>query len=184
MAGFVRVFTGVVLRYQFQNSQRPGLQLIPGMLQLIHSIQRQLPGGVAAGEVVQPVLLCRGHGHQGRKQGAQGFTQAGGRLQQQGAGFDRVLVHGFRQLPLPGPEVRERKAQFGQQRITQLPVVFFLLGPGLVKATQGFQFLPQFARGGGFGEHGFLVAAGVVIHQRQFHVFAVFLSAQQGAVSP
>ena len=85
---------------------------------------------------------------------------------------------------MPGAKVRERKGQGGQQGVALLSMVFFLLGPGLVAATQSFEFLPELVGFGGFGKYRFLVPTGVVIHQGQLYAFAIFLPAQQGAIGP
>src|SRR3990167_9298385 len=179
MAGFIRVFAGLVARHMLQHPQRHRLFLAA---QGGQGIQRQTPAGGFCSKKKQPIQLLLGEGLELRKQGAEGFTNAGGGLSHQAVTVTGGAVNLISQLALASAKLRMRKTQAREGLIALAAMLALVLGPANIAAALQLEKLTQLIRADGQGEGGFVLGNNVEVDYRQIDLWHVALLAEQPAV--
>ncbi len=170
MAGFARVFAGLVAGDVFQHAQRR-----VRFAQALQGIQCQAPARRLGAEEEQAVELLAGHGLELREQGAEGLADAGGGLRQQVVAVARGAVYGLGQLPLAMAKFAVGESQRFQCLIARLLVRLFLPRPVRCNGgSAGRRSSPSCGGAMAFAEHRPLLGDDVEVHHRQIQ----FLEAQ------
>ncbi|MNQ89976.1 hypothetical protein D3C85_1053010 [compost metagenome] len=179
VAGFVRMFAGLVPGNHFQHPQR---WRIGAGQQHLRGVQGQLASrGFRCQEEHFVQLLrcqCLEHG----KQGAQGLADARGRLRHQAAPCADGLEHRLGQMALPRPKIGVRKGQALRREIAPVTMDDFLLRPLQEARALPLEELLQLRGLEGLDQAGFLFTDDVEIHQRQVDPGQIQLAAHQPAV--
>ena len=143
VAGFVRMFAGLVPGDHFQHPQGWRIGAVEDHLR---GVQRQFAPRGFRREEEHLVQLLRRQGLEHREQRADGLADPRGRLGHQAATGADGLEHRFGQMALPRTKVGMGKRQLLRRPIAPFAMGHFLLGPVQEQRAMLFEEQLQFAR--------------------------------------
>ncbi|MNQ94510.1 hypothetical protein D3C85_1100300 [compost metagenome] len=179
VAGFVRMFAGLVPGDHLQHPQR---RRIGAGKHHVRGVQGQLPSRGFRRKEEHLVQLLRRQGLEHGEQGAQGLADARGRLGHQAAPRADGLEHRFGQMTLPRSKTGMGKGQALRSQIAPFSMGDFLFGPLQEPRAMSFEELLQLGGVERLDQAGFLFADDVEVHQSQIDLRQIQFPAHQPAV--